>query len=381
ETIDGVIYELYKDSSGVQYYYDRNDTKKYYINVESTASRTEVNNVDAMTAREVTEAFHKYTSADTNITDAIERLYKNGAIDSKDTSQLYVTSDGGSFAYVTDLDSAVSGKSTIVPVYNYDKTPTEGDTWSAIKTLDLQIDDATANLTTAKRMLDLAQQTYDSLNVPDYVGNCALTPLSELDSSQSAEIAQIIKDMQKDGITTALANHYNTESGEYTGGIYSFVYNGITYYAAYEDLADCALSGEGINHIDNQQRLAYYRADYVSTKIEKTEKALLETDSSGRFTSIRLEDDTVKYTLNVETITDEAAYADAMNQYYYENAKYDKMIQDINAKTSVIQAEDRTLELRLKQLDTEQNALSNEIDAVSKVVKDNVEKSFKTFGG
>ena len=55
--------------------------------------------------------------------------------------------------------------------------------------------------------------------------------------------------------------------------------------------------------------------------------------------------------------------------------------QDINAKTSVIQAEDRTLELRLKQLDTEQNALSTEIDAVSKVVKDNVEKSFKTFGG
>ena len=57
------------------------------------------------------------------------------------------------------------------------------------------------------------------------------------------------------------------------------------------------------------------------------------------------------------------------------------MIQDINAKTSLIQQEDQQLELRLKQLDTEQNALSTEIDAVSKVVKDNVEKSFKTFGG
>ena len=90
-------------------------------------------------------------------------------------------------------------------------------------------------------------------------------------------------------------------------------------------------------------------------------------------------DDTVKYTLNVETITDDVAYNDAMNQYYYENARYDKMVQDINAKTSVIQAEDRTLELRLKQLDTEQNALSNEMEAVQKVVKENVEKSFKTF--
>ena len=90
-------------------------------------------------------------------------------------------------------------------------------------------------------------------------------------------------------------------------------------------------------------------------------------------------DDTIKYTLNVETITDEAAYQDAMNKYYYESAKYDKMVQDINAKTSVIHAEDQQLELRLKQLDTERNALTNEIEAVSKVVKDNVEKSFKTF--
>jgi len=35
----------------------------------------------------------------------------------------------------------------------------------------------------------------------------------------------------------------------------------------------------------------------------------------------------------------------------------------------------------MKQLETERNALHNEIEAVSKVVKDNVEASFKTFGG
>ena len=46
---------------------------------------------------------------------------------------------------------------------------------------------------------------------------------------------------------------------------------------------------------------------------------------------------------------------------------------------SIIQQEDRTLELRLKQLDTEQNALATEMDAVKKVIKDNVEKTFKTF--
>ena len=83
----------------------------------------------------------------------------------------------------------------------------------------------------------------------------------------------------------------------------------------------------------------------------------------------------------METITDDVAYQDAMNQYYYENARYDKMIQDINAKTSIIQQEDQQLELRLKQLDTEQKALSTEMEAVKKVVDSNVESSFKTFNG
>ena len=76
-----------------------------------------------------------------------------------------------------------------------------------------------------------------------------------------------------------------------------------------------------------------------------------------------------------------AAYEDAMNKYYYENAQYDKTVQDINAKTSLIQQQDRTLELRLKQLDTEQNALKTEMEAVKKVVEDNIKNSFDAFKG
>ena len=83
----------------------------------------------------------------------------------------------------------------------------------------------------------------------------------------------------------------------------------------------------------------------------------------------------------METVTDDDAYQDAMNQYYYDNAVYDKTVQDINAQTSIIQQEDLQLELRLKQLDTEQSALSTEMEAVKKVVDDNVESSFKTFNG
>ena len=119
----------------------------------------------------------------------------------------------------------------------------------------------------------------------------------------------------------------------------------------------------------------------METTIKSSEKALLETDKNGRFTSVRFENDSVVYNLTVTEIEDNVAYEDAMNQYDYNKALYDKRVSDINAQTSLIQREDQDLELRLKQLDTEQNALATEIDAVSKVVKDNIEKSFKTFGG
>ena len=56
-----------------------------------------------------------------------------------------------------------------------------------------------------------------------------------------------------------------------------------------------------------------------------------------------------------------------------------RQIQDINAKTEKIQAEDRTLELRLRQLDTEQDALQTEMEAVKKVIEKNIESTFKTF--
>ena len=133
--------------------------------------------------------------------------------------------------------------------------------------------------------------------------------------------------------------------------------------------------------IENQAKLAFYDATYINTKIEQTNYAMLETDGKGRFKSLKLEDDSVVYDLNVETVTDEATYQDAMNKYYHDVRKYEKAIADINAKTEIIQKEDRTLELRLKQLDTEQNALQTEMEAVKKVISKNVETTFKTFAG
>ena len=230
-----------------------------------------------------------------------------------------------------------------------------------------------------------------------YIGNCKLTELTEEDLKQedvAAEIRQIRLDMadEEKGHKVAKQNFdncFDPNTGEYLGGIYKFNYQGTVHYTTLDDLTASAASAFedkawelADNKIDFQlEKLPYYKAVYLNTRVEDTQKALLETDGKGRFTTMRLEDDSVAYTLNTETVTDEEAYQNAMNQYYYNQEKYDKTIRDINAKTELIQAEDRTLELRLKQLDTEQNALQTEMDAVKKIITKNVETSFKTFGG
>ena len=112
-------------------------------------------------------------------------------------------------------------------------------------------------------------------------------------------------------------------------------------------------------------------------------KARMEQDSTGRIINITLhpgEDDEVTYAVTTNTVTDQAKYDDAMNQYEYDKAEYDQSIQEINAKIEIIQSQDKNLELRLKQLDTEQDAIQTEMDAVQKVIEKNTESTFKTFG-
>ena len=113
-------------------------------------------------------------------------------------------------------------------------------------------------------------------------------------------------------------------------------------------------------------------------------EARLEQDSTGRIISVTLNPDDpatkVTYAVTTNTVTDQAKYDDAMNQYEYDKYEYDQSIQNINAKIEIIQSEDKNLELRLKQLDTEQDAIQTEMDAVSKVIEKNTESTFKTFG-
>ena len=125
----------------------------------------------------------------------------------------------------------------------------------------------------------------------------------------------------------------------------------------------------------------YYKED------QQTVIGTLETSSNGRFSTIKIDNNESypaelagkTFALNVKQIFDEDGYNDAMNDYTYQKDVYEQAINEINAKTEKIQKQDQNLELRLDQLDTEQNAIKTEMDAVTKVLKDNVEKTFKTF--
>lgn len=85
------------------------------------------------------------------------------------------------------------------------------------------------------------------------------------------------------------------------------------------------------------------------------------------------------FPLSIKQVQDDVGYEQAMKDYEYQKMLYERSINDINARTEIIQQQDRTLELRLKQLDTEQKALQTEMESVQSVIKKNVETTFKTF--
>lgn len=54
--------------------------------------------------------------------------------------------------------------------------------------------------------------------------------------------------------------------------------------------------------------------------------------------------------------------------------------QMLQARVAAIQAVDKALELQLRRVDTQRDAVQTEIDAVRKVIGKNIESTFKTFG-
>ena len=125
---------------------------------------------------------------------------------------------------------------------------------------------------------------------------------------------------------------------------------------------------------------------FAQTTVQKYQQGVwsnvtIVRDANNRISALATKDLANGETMSVssKTMTDDAAYENAYNEYKYQTYLYQQEMENINAQTSVIQAQDKKLELRLKQLDTEQNAISTEMESISSVIDKNVEKSFNVF--
>ncbi len=233
-----------------------------------------------------------------------------------------------------------------------------------------------------------------------YVGNSKATALTvadvQKDPNLAAALLKIAQDNPGTTMAAAIEAAYNGTVSQYPndttwndaiGQIYTYTKNGTVYYATKTELEASRKSFAENNFtevsaIDKQDPLKQYYTMQQKEEKVMTARALMDDASgTGRFSSVKLKNYSTAFTLQTETATNEEAYNQAMNQYYYDTQVYNKKNADINAKTSIIQQQDRTLELRLKQLDTEHNALQTEMEAVKKVITKNVEDTFKTFNG
>lgn len=190
-----------------------------------------------------------------------------------------------------------------------------------------------------------------------------------LDNAKSTDFVDTIKKIDTTNNLTTIERTYKD-----SGKLYK------TYTRAFQTGDVEGKTTDVTDYITNNPVQNCYAKDLTVKNWQKGVEAYIAKDDSGNYSKITLENYSNSFDLKVFQETDDVAYNNAMNDYVYQKSVYDKNIADLNAKTEIIQQEDRTLELKLKQLDTEHKALETEIDAVKKVCEKNVEDTFKTFG-
>ena len=159
--------------------------------------------------------------------------------------------------------------------------------------------------------------------------------------------------------------------------IYTYSKNGTIQYSCIEDLEASINSSKDT---ENQLALQQYSTKFVQEEILKTCDAIVDSNSTGRYRSISLADfSNSEFSLHAESTTDNVAYNAAMVQYNQEKQAYDDRVNEIENSRQKIQEEDRTLELRLKMLDTERTSLQNEIETIKKIMEKKVDEVFKTY--
>lgn len=152
---------------------------------------------------------------------------------------------------------------------------------------------------------------------------------------------------------------------------------------------------EGLTHYMSSSAVEGYQpgaslSSYVSSNKEVTENVIFEQatvlfDQNNRFKSISATDPitgaSIFNSTDVDTTRtyDTEGYDAALRDYTMSKDEYSKAVADINAQTESLQQEDKVLELRLNQIDTEQNELQTELEAVKAVLDKNIENTFNTF--
>ena len=178
-----------------------------------------------------------------------------------------------------------------------------------------------------------------------------------------------------DGAIRSLSNTFPDE--DVANNFYIYIDNGGEInYVKKSDLV-------GITDEQSKHASVYKPTTGTYSETKEFDDCEITFDNDGKINSIYIEKDGKPYQikLTAEEVTDTDAYEEAFNQYEYDKYKYDKEQEEINAKTSIIQAEDKNLELKLTRLDNERNAVNTELEAVKKVIQDNIDKGFKTFSG
>ncbi len=226
----------------------------------------------------------------------------------------------------------------------------------------------------------IAGQTYEAKLQSNGTYQCVIESGDKEGTSYNAEVSgkYVSENGNANSAVGYLGPDFTTYTKEgsteelYNQPVLAYTLNGQTYFitaAEYKDGEGTYFSSSSyVQSVGHQETVSY--------------PCIFTTSSTGRYQTLTVTDNngiTHEFSLDVQTVQDEEAYQQAMLDYEYEQAQYQKQVQDINAKTEALQQEDRTLELRLKQLDTEQNAIATEMDAVQKVIEDNVESTFKTF--
>ena len=246
--------------------------------------------------------------------------------------------------------------------------------------------------------------TYGTMNFAGDIPTTLITNFNGVDTECNIEVLTRDNDgnfVDSKGVadanvkTVAETAKENLESEE-NANYYRYTYNNTNYYISGTNMKDMLeKKGSSSSYVIASGYPNGLSTYYASTQdLQKEITAVGGFPSStteGRFEQLYIEDvksddprivEALKdktFDLSLTQVQDDEGYAEAMKDYEYQKMLYERTINDINAQTEIIQQQDRTLELRLKQLDTEQNALNTELEAVKKVIEQNVEATFKTF--